>query len=312
MNGKLNIRRESITNTYSKKRLKWWLDKDTVKLLRIPFSYFLMPVFLFATGRAEVIEWWRVLLVFLSLHLFIYPASNGYNSYIDRDETAIGGLENPPMPTRNLFYASLLFDIIGLSIAYIVDIRFFVLLVAYMLASRAYSSPQIRLKKYPIIGFLTVMLFQGGLTFSFVYYGVSGYAKDLLFTHWAAIAGSSLLIAGVYPLTQIYQHEEDEESGDKTLSIMLGYRGTFIFSLVMFVLAAICLYVEFMRSDELYLFFIFLAFLLPVVLYFNRWMLQVWKDTDAADFKNTMRMNMIAATCMNLAFITMIILKHII
>jgi hypothetical protein len=91
------------------------LDKNTIKLLRIPFSILLMPVFMLAWSQVEMpYSWLDVFIPFVILHLLIYPASNGYNSYVDRDEGSIGGLEKPPMPTENLFYVTLMLDIIAL------------------------------------------------------------------------------------------------------------------------------------------------------------------------------------------------------
>ena len=66
---------------------------NTIKLLRIPFSFFLMPLFLFALSQAETILPSKAIVSFFLIHFLIYPASNGYNSYIDRDEESIGGLE---------------------------------------------------------------------------------------------------------------------------------------------------------------------------------------------------------------------------
>lgn len=62
------------------------LQKATWLHLRIPFSLFLMPVFLFATSQAESINFREWFLAFVAIHLFLYPASNAYNSYFDRDE----------------------------------------------------------------------------------------------------------------------------------------------------------------------------------------------------------------------------------
>ncbi|MEM7039670.1 MAG: prenyltransferase, partial [Bacteroidota bacterium] len=120
--------------------------------------------------------------------------------------------------------------------------------------------------------------------------------------------GSSLLIAGVYPLTQVYQHEADAAAGDRTMSLLLGYRGTFVFSMLMFAVAGFFIYLELARPGQMRDFFVFLGFLAPVIMYFNWWMMQVWKSTTAANFKNTMRMNALASTCMNLAFFTITIL----
>jgi 1,4-dihydroxy-2-naphthoate octaprenyltransferase len=110
---------------------------------------------------------------------------------------------------------------------------------------------------------------------------------------------STFMIGGVYPLTQIYQHQEDYENGDITISLLLGYKGTFVFSIIMFFCAGICLFVHFEAIE----FLIFQVFLAPVAFFFVKWMLQVWKDASNANFENTMKMNTIASICMNLCFI---------
>jgi len=284
---------------------------DTVKLLRIPFSYFLMPVFFFALSQVQEIDWGKAIICFLVLHLFIYPASNGYNSYMDQDESSIGGLEHPPKPTKQLFYASILFDIIGLSLSLLMGFYFFISVLAYMLASRAYSYKGTRIKKYPIPGFLIVVFFQGAFTFWMVYSGVSKVAVGLNSTIVLVLAACLFLISGVYPLTQVYQHEADKAAGDITISYKLGIRGTFIFCGLMFAIANALLYFYFSSIQKTAYFILFQAFLLPVVVFFIRWFLKVLKDAKQASFKNTMRMNFIAATCMNLFFTTLLILNNI-
>jgi 1,4-dihydroxy-2-naphthoate octaprenyltransferase len=76
---------------------------SSLRHLRIPFSLFLMPVFFFALGLTPNLNESRILWVFLALHLFLYPSSNGYNSFFDRDEESIGGLKRPPKVTPDLF-----------------------------------------------------------------------------------------------------------------------------------------------------------------------------------------------------------------
>ena len=216
-------------------------SKSAFTLLRIPFSFYLMPVYFFALSQCNEVNIFHAILIFLILHLFIYPASNGYNSYEDKDESSIGGLKNPPKVTKDLFYLTLLFDVTGLSLSLIVGITFFVGILVYMLVSRAYSFKLIRLKKYPILGFLSVIIFQGAVSFVNIYCGISGVApsqiisSDILYP----VIASSFLIGGVYPLTQIYQHIQDTQSGDKTISMLLGFKGTFIFSALCFVFANI-------------------------------------------------------------------------
>ena len=96
--------------------------RDTIKLLRIPFSFYLMPVFMFALSQTFAINKYAAFFTYIVLHLFIYPASNGYNSYMDQDEGSIGGLEHPPKATKQLFFASIAFDLIGLLLAFSLSI----------------------------------------------------------------------------------------------------------------------------------------------------------------------------------------------
>lgn len=284
-------------------------NRDTIKLMRIPFSYFLMPVFFFALSQASNIDFKNVILCFIILHLFIYPASNGYNSYMDNDEGSIGGLKNPPKPTEKLFYMSLFFDSIGLTLCLFINIQFFLSVVAYILASRAYSYRGIRLKKFPIAGFLTVVFFQGAFTFWMVYNAISKVAIPMNIESGLVLVACSFLIGGVYPLTQIYQHEADKKSGDTSISSILGYNGTFIFSAFMFLCANALLYFHFYSKGEVLQFLLFQLFLLPVVIYFIRWFMKVIRDKKEASFGNTMNMNLIASTLLNLCFILLLIIK---
>ncbi len=284
-------------------------DGDTLKLLRFPFSFFLMPVYFFAFSQIEIINYTNATIAFLVLHLFIYPASNGYNSYMDQDVTSIGGLKNPPKATKNLFYASVLFDAIGLILSCVISAKFCVLVVLYMLASRAYSYKGIRLKKMPIIGFFTVVVFQGAFTFYMVAYACSDVVYEVNSINLFALLASSLLIGGVYPLTQIYQHQSDAANGDHTISYKLGYKGTFIFSACMFICAGISLYVYFYLINANWQFVWFQFFLLPTTIYFLWWFYKVVKDSSQANFENTMRMNFLSSTCVSVCFIIIRIIK---
>lgn len=147
------------------------LRKSTITLLRIPFSFFLMPVYFFALSQVPHVNHFKAFLVFVIIHFIMYPASNGYNSYMDNDEESIGMLEKPPKPTRELFVITLVLDLIAIAASFFVNLVFAFCIVANILASRAYSYRGIRLKKYPVTGFLTVIIFQGAITYFMVYSG---------------------------------------------------------------------------------------------------------------------------------------------
>lgn len=265
-----------------------------------------MPVYWFALSQVKTINNSDALLVFAILHLLVYPASNGYNSYMDRDTESVGGIKNPMLPSKQLFYVSVLMDIIAIALSLIISIYFFIGIISYILASRAYSYRGIRLKKYPVIGYATVVFFQGAVIFFLVYHGC-GEDKTLLVPLAGTIA-ALLLIGGFYPLTQIYQHEQDKADGVNTLSILLGYKGTFIFTAVIYAAAVAVLGYHLISTGQLKNFIILQAFFLPVLIYFFWWFKQVSIEHSAANFVNTMRMNILASVCTNAAFITLFLI----
>lgn len=282
------------------------LLKSTIQLLRFHFSIFLMPLYWFALSQITHIRPVHAILVFVILHLLVYPASNGYNSYMDRDTESIGGIKNPLQPTRQLFYVTLVMDAVALLLSLFISIYFCAGVLLFILASRAYSYRGIRLKQYPFIGYLTVIIFQGALVYFMVKHG--GSESQSFTTSWSAMLGSSLLIGAFYPLTQVYQHQQDAADGVVSISAKLGYRGTFIFSAVVFVMAMICLAWYFANQLELDRFLIIQICMFPALVYFFWWMWKVFKDVGAANFKNTMRMNLIGSFCCNAAFLTILIM----
>jgi 1,4-dihydroxy-2-naphthoate octaprenyltransferase len=267
-----------------------------------------MPVYWFALSITDHINCTRAILVFVLLHLFLYPSSNGYNSYNDRDIESIGGVAKPLEPTKQLYYLTLIMDIIGFILSFLISPIFATCFLFFIISSRLYSWRGIRLKKYPILGYLLVIINQGSLVFFAIAHGVS--SNLTMEVPLLLIIAAGLLIGGFYPITQIYQHIQDRKDGVKTISILLGKRGTFLFCAILYLLAFFCLFWHFRIQDELTNFWIIQLFFIPVVLYFASWTLKVWKDPDQANFKNTMRMIWLASTCTNLAFFTLLILNH--
>jgi 1,4-dihydroxy-2-naphthoate polyprenyltransferase len=284
-------------------------NRSTIQLLRFHFSLFLLPVFLFALSQEKEINWIHTLFIFIILHFLVYPSSNGYNSYMDRDTSPIGGLANPLQPTRELFVVTIIIDVVAVIASFFVSIYFATGVLLYILASRAYSYRGIRLKKYPVTGYLVVVVFQGALTFFISYHGCS--ADKTLSIPLLPMLAATCLIGGYYPLTQVYQHEEDREDGVTTISYKLGKKGTFVFCGIIFALATLCMFLTFQKQQELLSFWIFIACMAPMALFFTRWMLQVWKDPGKADFRNSFRMNVLASLCTMVCFIILIIIKLI-
>lgn len=274
--------------------------------LRIHFSIFLLPIFLFSLSISPNFNGPRIFWVFFIIHFLLYPASNAYNSYFDKDEKSIGGLENPPPVRKGLYFLALTLDLIAIVLGYLkISTTFAAMLLIYGLVSKAYSHPVIRLKKYPWLSWIITGVFQGLFTFQMCYVGVNDFS-------WAMAAKTEVVVPGLlttlmlwanYPITQIYQHEEDRRRGDTTLSARLGIVGTFYFaaSVFTFAIGGFLFYFKYVFGEKYA--WSFLLALLPVLGYFFYWFILILRARKEADYRHTMRLNYVSAACLNAFFI---------
>ena len=275
--------------------------------LRIGFSIFLLPVFLFSVAFVESLEQGRTLLVLVILHLFLYPSSNGYNSYYDKDEESIGGLKNPPKVDKGLLYLSWCFLLLALMLGLVINWAFSSMLLVYSLVSMAYSHPMIRIKKYPYASWLVAGFFQGCFTFVMAFSGLTATGWGNFSEPFLLIPGllTTLLLWSAYPLTQVYQHSEDSRRGDRTLSLKLGIRGTFTFSSIWFLISGTAFLWYFLEyRDQPWALWGFLAAMAPVLIFFLIWFYFVRRDQKRyASYHWAMWMNRISAIALNIFFI---------
>ena len=271
---------------------------------RFLFSVFLLPVFLFALSQAPQVHAFEALLTFVIWHVLIYPASNGFNSYFDKDEGSIALVEKPPPVDKSLYVFSLILDFAGIILAYLVSVELLAAVLLYGIFSKLYSHPSTRLKKFPVVSFLIVFIFQGSCVYWSSYAAVSRLTLANGWNFNFTLAGfiCSCLIGATYPLTQVYQHKEDRKRGDKTLSMVLGIRGSFIFSAVLFAIATVMLFIYWRNLSELLYFWLFLPFAIPVFFVFLDWLLKVLRDEKEANFKNMSRMTLVSGLMMLLYF----------
>ena len=285
-------------------KFHYMVTRSTVLHLRIPFSFFLLPIFLFGLSISPNIHGWKTLLAFFIIHFLLYPASNGYNSYFDKDEESIGGLEKPPTVTRDLYWVSLAMDAVALLLGLFIGLEFVMMLFLFGLASKAYSHPAVRLKKRPVTSWLVAGFFQGFFTLLMTYMAVNDVSLSSALQPRVLFAAvlSSLMLWGSYPMTQVYQHQEDSRRGDITLSIRLGIRGTFVFTAVFFSGAMGGFISYFLTYYSSLVALGFVVLLLPVLVYFGWWYVQVLNNREEASFKNTMRLNWLSAISFNVFF----------
>jgi lycopene elongase/hydratase (dihydrobisanhydrobacterioruberin-forming) len=176
--------------------------------------------FIIAIGFHDLLANWKQwLLASISWGIFGNGGTLAINSAYDQDEGDIGYLENPPPVPQHLARFSLIMLGIGAVLAIPLGITYFLAYLLCAALSIIYSVPPMRLKARA--GFDVVI-------------NCTGYGGLTIFAGWAA-AGRSIeapivnlffafffLFMGLYPLTQIYQIEEDLHRGDHTLAIALG------------------------------------------------------------------------------------------
>jgi 4-hydroxybenzoate polyprenyltransferase len=143
------------------------------------------------------------------------------NSAFDRDEGDIGYLKAPPPPPRWLWLFSLLLLLLGQGLAFLLPLRFAWAYAACFAMSLVYSVPPFRWKAVAGLDWLINMVGFGMLTpyAGYVLTGeVPGRAQLLVLVAFCP------LFASLYPLTQLYQFEEDSRRGDRTLGLIIGMR----------------------------------------------------------------------------------------
>lgn len=141
------------------------------------------------------------------------------NSAFDRDDGDIAFLRNPPRPPRFLAAFALLLMAAGLALTWTFPVTYRALYLLCVAMSVAYSVPPFRLKAVAGMDWVINMLGFGTLT-PYAAWALTG---QPLRGHDALVLWAfTPLFAALYPLTQLYQMDEDRARGDRTLALRLG------------------------------------------------------------------------------------------
>jgi 4-hydroxybenzoate polyprenyltransferase len=143
------------------------------------------------------------------------------NSAFDRDEGDIGYLVAPPTPPPQLGLVAFGLMLAGQGIATALPTGYQLAYLTCFVMSVAYSVPPLRLKAVAGADWLINMWGFGTLT---PYAGFAATGRPLDLVSGLVLVAFCPLFAALYPLTQLYQFEEDRRRGDRTLALIVGLR----------------------------------------------------------------------------------------
>ena len=151
------------------------------------------------------------------------------NSAFDRDEGDIAYLRSPPPPPRRLATFGGAIMLAGLAGALLLPMAYWLTYGLCVALSVLYSAPPFRLKSVPGADWLINMWGFGTLT---PFAGWAATGMPLGPVGKLVLLAFCPLFAALYPLTQIYQFEEDARRGDRTLALFLGVRRSLIVAVI--------------------------------------------------------------------------------
>jgi 4-hydroxybenzoate polyprenyltransferase len=151
--------------------------------------------------------------------VFLNGGTLAINSVFDKDEGDIGYLNAPPPLPRHLLHFSVALLVSGQLLAFTLPVGFQIAYAICFVLSVLYSVPPFRFKAVAGVDWIINMWGFGTLT-PYAAWAATGRALDP--GHALVLLAFCPLFAGLYPLTQLYQFEEDRRRGDRTLALILG------------------------------------------------------------------------------------------
>jgi 4-hydroxybenzoate polyprenyltransferase len=157
--------------------------------------------------------------------VFLNGGTLAINSVFDRDEGDIGYLNAPPPLPRYLLHFTAVLLVAGQLLAFTLPRAFQIAYAICFVLSILYSVPPFRFKAVAGVDWVINMWGFGTLT-PYAAWAATGRPLDA--GHGLVLLAFCPLFAGLYPLTQLYQFDEDRRRGDRTLALILGMRTSLV------------------------------------------------------------------------------------
>ena len=270
--------------------------RDLLIHLRLHFQLLLAPIFLWGFFLAGGRPGFRSLLAFVIVHAFLYGGATAFNSAYDRDEGPVGGLERPPRVSGALLPFSAIVLALGALLSGLVSLSLALVYAGILLFAIGYSHPLVRWKANPWTSLATIFLGQGVLGFA-AGWAAAEVPLDRIVTYEGLLGtlAASLVVAGFYPLTQLFQIEEDRARGDRTLAVAWGPSRCFVLSETSLLLGGLAVLglvgPRYGPAEAALALFFFAGLLLSI----DHWRRHFDAQAILANFRRVMRLNTLAA-----------------
>jgi 4-hydroxybenzoate polyprenyltransferase len=190
------------------------------------------------TGVREGAHLGSALLGLVLWVVFLNGGTLALNSAFDRDEGDIAYLRQPPTPPRGLATFSLALMGAGQIAALRLPSGFALAYGGCFVLSILYSVPPVRLKAVAGADWVINMWGFGTLT-PYAGWAATGIPVDA--ARGLVLLAFCPLFAALYPLTQLYQLDEDLRRGDRTLASVLGMARSLDAAILAAMIAFLCL-----------------------------------------------------------------------
>jgi 1,4-dihydroxy-2-naphthoate octaprenyltransferase len=287
--------------------------------LRLAFSLVLTPLFLWGVYLAlpRQLTWPHVLLAYLIIHIPLYGGMNAFNSYYDRDEGPIGALLDPPPVNYTVLYIALLCKGLALIGGLLLDVRFGLLVGAGIVLSVLYSHPFARWKERPLLAAICIFVGQGVLGVLWGWTAATWSADGAVVPaaiwpagglNLMAVLSAAVWTLGFYPLTGVYQIENDRRHNIHTLAVALGVRGAFLFAAIVASLGGLGVWIVLFERGAYLAMAISGLYLIGASVYTWRWYRRFSELTTRENQRMLMRLAYANGAVFSLLFLALILI----
>jgi len=192
--------------------------------LRLHYQFLILSGgYLAAALIVDEVNWVQYWVQFINVHVLLFGGATAFNSWHDKDEGPIGGLKSPPEMHQWMRSASMVLQFFGLIWAINVNWNFTIIYAVSILFFWLYSSPLTRWKGKPVLSLIAIGVSTGTNSFFMGFLAAGGY--PITWFEDLTALGVSFLILSLYPVSQVFQTEEDQKRGDVTFAAKFGLKG---------------------------------------------------------------------------------------